>query len=129
MFTQHTIPCPRCQISVVVDIWQVLDLNSQPELASRFLQGEINVLHCPECGVNGLLPFPLAIHDPHRERLIIYIPQNHNWDEATVNQIVQQLWQAVGDTISGSLPDYLFSPLMVETLDTVAELLVSEETY
>ena len=117
---QRTIDCPQCGQPTDVDLWQVLDLAREPELRRRFLQGQINALHCNNCGAAGMLPAPLAIHDPAAEQIIFFIPDDPQITPEMAGQIQADLGNALLRDWRGPQPNYLFTPRLSRDLMAVA---------
>jgi CHAT domain-containing protein/tetratricopeptide (TPR) repeat protein len=69
-----SVPCPQCELSFYVEIWQIIDLAEQPGLRADLLQGKINLPVCPHCGTVGLLEDGFLVNDPECERVIFFLP-------------------------------------------------------
>ncbi|HID86128.1 MAG TPA: hypothetical protein EYP55_01970, partial [Anaerolineae bacterium] len=122
-----TLPCPDCGQEFEAQIWTILDLGQEPDLARRFLAGEINVARCPGCGQAGFVAAPLAVHDPARERVIFFVPEVPGLDEAGRRAVISQLGNALLATLPpGQRPEYLFRPVVVSEPQALAEALTPQ---
>lgn len=117
--------CPQCQQAVEVELWQILDLDREPVLRQRFLQGQLNTMHCKHCGVAGQIGVPLVVHDPANERVIFFVPD----DSRITSEIFQQIQRKLGHLLMGSLrdepPDYIFHPTLCRDPSDLAQLLAA----
>lgn len=123
-----TISCPQCQTDIVVVIWQVIDLATEPDLRRRFLQGEINVFDCPNCNAQGKLDVPMAVYDPAAGQVIFYIPDDPQITPQIIGQVQADLGNALMHNWFGPYPDYLFKPRLIRDLMELSQMLVAEET-
>ena len=123
---ESTVSCPDCGREFEVQIWTILDLGQEPDLARRFLRGEINVARCPACGKAGFIAAPLAVHDPARERVIFFVPEVPGLDDAVRRAVINQLGNALLAALPpGQRPEYLFRPVVVSDPRALAEALSS----
>jgi len=124
--TQTT--CPRCRQPVVADIEQLIDLNSDPLLKQKFLNGIINTLHCPSCGYEGSVATPLVYHDPEKELLLTFFPPELNMP---VNDQEKQLGPMI-NRVMNALPNekrkaYLLQPQSMLTYQTLIEKILEAD--
>jgi len=95
------INCPNCRQPIVADIDQLFDVGVDPAIKQQFLSGAYNLIRCQVCGYEGMVAVPIVYHDPQKELLLTYVPQELNLprDEqervigGLINQIVNRLPQ------------------------------------
>ncbi|TDA65277.1 MAG: hypothetical protein D9V45_11820 [Chloroflexi bacterium] len=87
--------CPRCKSPVAADVEQVFDLNQDPQAKQRLLSGQVNVIHCPNCGYDGMVGTPVIYHDPEKELLLTFFPSEMglplNEQERMIGPLINQV--------------------------------------
>ncbi|HWR64718.1 MAG TPA: CpXC domain-containing protein [Bellilinea sp.] len=87
--------CPRCKTLVATEVEQVFDLNQDPQAKQRLLSGQVNVLHCPNCGYEGMVGTPVIYHDPEKELLLTFFPSEMglplNEQERMIGPLINQV--------------------------------------
>ena len=74
--TQAT--CPKCRQPVLVEVQQLFDVSQDPTAKQKLLSNAANVMQCPSCGYQGILPVPIVYHDPEKELLLTFFPPDMN---------------------------------------------------
>ncbi|NJN19227.1 MAG: hypothetical protein HC822_24725 [Oscillochloris sp.] len=67
------LTCPACGADFAASVWLILDAGEQPAAVDLLLQGELNQVHCPDCGNIGPAGAPLLYHDA-AGRQVIFAP-------------------------------------------------------
>ena len=124
--TQTT--CPRCHQPVVADVEQIFDLHSDPTAKQKLLSNVVNMIHCPSCGFQGMIATPLVYHDPDKELLLTYFPQELN---IPVTEQEKQIGPLINRVLN-SLPNemkkaYLFQPQSMLTYQTLIEKILEKD--
>jgi hypothetical protein len=72
----RTVPidCPACGDSYAIEISDIVDLGSNPELRNRLVRGALNFALCPHCGDRAPIDHPFLVLDPASERTIFFVP-------------------------------------------------------
>ncbi len=87
--------CPRCKTLVATEVEQIFDLNQDPQAKQRLLSGQVNVLHCPNCGYEGMVGTPVVFHDPDKELLLTFFPSEMglplNEQERMIGPLINQV--------------------------------------
>ena len=87
--------CPRCKSPVAAEVEQVFDLNHDPQAKQRLLSGQVNVIHCPNCGYDGMVGTPVIYHDPEKELLLTFFPSEMglplNEQERVIGPLINQI--------------------------------------
>jgi len=105
------VTCSRCGNLYPAGVWQVVDVQLDPDLKRQLLRGQINVNTCPNCGHRVAVGTPLAYHDSDKELFLILVPT-----DLSLSSEKQE--KAIGDLtnmLMSSLPaekrkGYLFQP-------------------
>lgn len=120
--------CPRCRQPVIAEIEQLIDLNVDPLLKQKFLNGVINTMQCPSCGYEGAVATPLVYHDPEKELLLTFFPPELN---IPINEQEKQLGSLI-NRVMNSLPNekrkaYLLQPQSMLTYQTLIEKILEAD--
>lgn len=114
--------CPRCKTPVVVDVEQVFDLNVDPQAKQRLLSGQVNVIHCPNCGYDGMVGTPIIYHDPDKEFLFTFVPSEMglpiNEQERLLGPLINQV---VNKLPLEKRKAYILRPQTMLTFQTMVE--------
>lgn len=114
--------CPRCKTPVAVDVEQVFDLNADPQAKQRLLSGQVNVIHCPNCGYDGMLGSPIIYHDPEKEFLFTFVPSEMglavNEQERLIGPLINQV---VNRLPLEKRKAYILRPQTMLTFQTMVE--------
>ena len=93
--------CPHCHQTLTADIWLIVDQSARPELIQKMIDGEWNILMCPNC--NQLISEtdePLLIYRPGEQPPLLFSPARETViaeDQAhNVQTLVKQLLDALG---------------------------------
>jgi hypothetical protein len=124
--TQTT--CPRCRQPVIADVEQIFDLNTDPTAKQKLLSNVVNIIHCPSCGFQGMIATPIVYHDPDKELLLTYFPQEMNMP---VTEQEKQIGPLINRVLN-SLPNekrkaYLFQPQSMLTYQTLLEKILEKD--
>jgi hypothetical protein len=114
--------CPRCKAPVVAEIEQLFDLNVNPHAKQRLLSGQVNVIHCPACGYEGMLGTPIVYHDPEKELLLTFVPSElglpANEQEKLIGPLLNQVMNKLPPEKRKA---YLLRPQTMFTFQTLIE--------
>lgn len=114
--------CPRCKAPVVSEIEQLFDLNVNPQAKQRLLSGQVNVIHCPACGYEGMLGTPIVYHDPEKELLLTFVPSElglpANEQEKLIGPLLNQVMNKLPPEKRKA---YLLRPQTMFTFQTLIE--------
>lgn len=79
---QVTLTCPSCGTDFGAAVWMLVDAAERPDLAQALLDGTLDVVACPHCGVQGPAGAPLLYHDGQQRRIYFAAPpdvEEHVW--------------------------------------------------
>jgi hypothetical protein len=113
--------CPACSSPINADVWQVVDVGKDPDLKSRFLRGQLNVVTCPHCSNRTAVATPLAYHDPERSLFFILVPNQLGLSGEEQDKTIGELT----NLLMNSLPaeqrkGYLFQPKTFFSMESLA---------
>ncbi|MFN3308846.1 MAG: CpXC domain-containing protein, partial [Anaerolineales bacterium] len=89
------VNCPNCKRPVQAEIQQLFDLNQDPAAKQKLLSGAFNLIQCPHCGFRGTAAMPIVYHDPEKELLLTFVPQElalpPNEQERIIGGLIHQV--------------------------------------
>jgi hypothetical protein len=90
-----SVACPSCGTRFATPVLTLIDAGQHPEAKALFLSGQANVAVCPQCGNAGMLSTPLVYHDPEKELLFTYVPQEMGMSEMEQQRLIGDLTNAL----------------------------------
>jgi len=119
---QTQISCPNCGTPYVADIYQVIDVDREPQLKEMLLSGQLNMAVCPNCGAGGRIATPLLYHDAAHDLFMVHVPQEMNLDQRRREELIGRLVQQVINQIPmQQRRGYLFQPQTMLTMQGFME--------
>lgn len=89
------VNCPNCKRPVQAEIQQLFDLNQDPAAKQKLLSGAFNLIQCPHCGFRGAVALPIVYHDPEKQLLLTFVPQElalpPNEQERIIGGLINQV--------------------------------------
>ena len=115
-----SVTCPACKGPFVTEVYHVIDVGENPELKWLLLSGKLNTATCPHCDMAGILGMPFAYHDPDKELLFVFTPNETGLPADDQQKLIGSLTQEVMNSL---LPEkrkgYLFEPKTFILLDSL----------
>lgn len=62
-FETQPVECKHCHKEGEMQVWDLVDVDSNPELREKILNGELFTFHCPHCGKETIVPHAVLYHD------------------------------------------------------------------
>ena len=125
---QTQIQCPNCKQPVQADVEQLFDVNVDPRAKELLLGGSVNVVRCPHCAYQGSLSTPVVYHDPEKELLLTYFPQELNLAMEEQEKTIGPLITRVVDGLKQEdRKGYLFKPQQMFTFQSLMEKVLEGE--
>ena len=120
--------CPKCRQPVLVEVQQLFDITQDPTAKQKLLSNAANIMQCPSCGYQGILPVPIVYHDPEKELLLTFFPPDLN---TPVNEQEKQVGPLI-NRILNNLPQekrkaYLLQPKSMLTYQTLIETILNAD--
>ncbi len=78
----YPIRCPKCQHEQDLDLYESINVKTNPELKAQLMAAQLNTVTCEQCNASFRIDKPLLYHDPARKLLIYWIPTKDNEIEA-----------------------------------------------
>lgn len=69
------IKCPSCGIQQDVELHEMVDVSTEPELKQALLENRLNRVSCTDCDAGFRVDMPLLYSDPKHNVLIHWIPE------------------------------------------------------
>lgn len=101
MATRQIAPvqCPVCGTRFSAPIDSIIDIGRDPQLKARFLEGNINLAQCPQCGTQGPMTAPFLYHDPAHELALVLMPNELNLHHNDQQKIIGDLTNALMNSL------------------------------
>jgi len=90
-----SITCPVCGAPIRAQVYNLVDVDLEPELKSKLLRGRINVTRCTNCGREGVIAAPMLYHDPDKELLLAFVPPEAQLSDEEQQRIIGSLTNLV----------------------------------
>ena len=123
-----SITCPVCRNPLTVPFESIIDVDRQPELRARFLQGQLNSFRCPSCGNVGAMSSPLLYHDGAKQLILCLTPATMSMQGQDTQKIIGSLTNAL---ISSLPPEkrkaYLFQPKVFLTMESMVQAVLEAD--
>ncbi|MGH2542385.1 MAG: CpXC domain-containing protein, partial [Ardenticatenaceae bacterium] len=120
--------CPQCGAPLTMAAQQVIDVGEEPTLRDRLLRGRLNVLQCPNCGARTPIAVPMLYHDPEKQLLFAYMP---NQMQLTMEQEEKEIGRLANLVLNHTPPEkrksYLLTPTRVMSYEGLVEKILEAE--
>jgi len=114
--------CPSCSQPMVAEIFQVVDIQKEPQLKEVLLAGGLNFAQCQVCGFQGQLPIPLVYHDNEKELLLTFSPPDAaKTMEEKEAALAPLLKQVIDNLEPKDRKGYLFQPQAMLTMNNLVK--------
>ena len=113
---------------MIADVQQIFDVAVDPMDKERLLRGAANIAICPSCGYQSQIAMPIVYHDPEKELLLTYFPQELNMSLPEQQKIIGPLITKVVNSLPPEKKKgYLFQPRTMLTYDTLFETILEAD--
>ena len=114
--------CPNCGQPMVAEIFQVVDVDKDPQLKEILMSGGLNFAQCQACGFQGQLPVPLVYHDKEKELLLTFSPPEANKTMEEKEAALAPLLKQVIDILEPQdKKGYIFQPQAMLTMNNLVK--------
>lgn len=125
-----SVTCPVCQNPMTVPVDSIIDVEQQPELKMKLLEGRLNMFPCPSCGNVLGLSSPILYHDGSKELLFCLTPANASVQGGDPQKVIGNLTNALMDSLPPEKRKaYLFQPKTFLTLESMIEAILGGRWY
>lgn len=122
------VQCPNCRQPIVAEVEQLFDVGTDPQAKQKLLNGNVNVLRCPNCGFEGPLATPIIYHDPSKQMLLTYFPAELNLPMMEQERRMAPLLNRVVNSLKQEdRKGYLLKPQQMFTLQSLVEKVLEGE--
>ncbi|MDX1521862.1 MAG: CpXC domain-containing protein [Anaerolineae bacterium] len=136
MATQQVAPvtCPNCSTRFNAPVQSIIN-GQDPTLKSAFLQGRLNIVQCPQCGMTSPLGLPILYYDLEKELAFVFLPNGLQITNAEQEKIIGELTNTLTNQLQPEQRKfYLLNPKPFLSLDSlVKEILkadgITEEMF
>lgn len=94
--TQMEITCSECGAKAMVEVWQSLNIDTDPQMKESFRNKKMFTYDCPKCGKRTILNYPMLYHDMKNKAVVQYIPE-----EGMIDTAVEGFEQIFADGADG----------------------------
>ena len=123
-----SVNCPACKQPFAAEVHHIIDVKENPNLRWKLLGGQLNAAACPHCGVAGILGMPFAYHDPDKELLLIFMPNETGLSANDQQKMIGSLTQEI---MAGLPPEqrkgYLLQPKTFMLLDSLISAILEAD--
>ncbi|MBN1660511.1 MAG: hypothetical protein JXA93_19095 [Anaerolineae bacterium] len=127
-YQSASITCPNCQTRFVTPIVTIVDAARDPQAKALFLSGQANVAICPQCGHGGVLSTPFVYHDPDKEILYTFVPQQLGLSEFEQERTIGDLTSRVMSSLPPEMrKGYLLQPRRFLSMESLVEAVLEAE--
>ena len=102
MNAKTTATCSACGAPHQVSLWSRINVQEDPGLKEKVLDGSLFLWECPRCGQANLARYPLVYHDPAQQLMVWLMPEGilpPGQMEIIENQLVSQASLLEGYTL------------------------------
>jgi hypothetical protein len=122
----HEIACPLCGREQEVELWDSINVDSEPELREALLLGRINRVECAGCRKGFRIDKPLVYQDREQDIFIHFDPLTGN----RTREEVEKAFHAAMEGMNRLLPKDVPPPethLVVEWSELIERIFLLEE--
>lgn len=130
MSTQQMVAttCPKCGAQYTSPAMPLIDVSQDPALKQAFLQGQLNVGQCPQCGFAYPLNMIMLYHDAEKELALVLSPpsmgMSHDDEQRSIGRLTTQLMNSLPPE---QRKGYLFNPQMFIKIDTLVKTILAAD--
>lgn len=124
----YNISCPSCGVQQQVDLYEAINVSTDPQLKDALMQNWLNRVECPDCGATFRVDMPLLYSDPRNNILIHWMPESAQMPR---EQILEEFDQTL-DQINEMMPDDVTVPsvrLVLSRVELVELIFLIEGGY
>ena len=121
--TTHELTCPQCGNMQEVEIWDSLNVTSDPELRNRLFNADINIFKCESCNHKAIISVPLLYLDMGKRYCVQYYPPEAIEDDNFLAQFTTEgRWnfRDIPELVNNEL-DYMGNPHIVFSLSDMMQ--------
>ena len=108
----YRIACPRCRHEQAVELYESVNLKTDPALRDLLMRNQLNAVTCESCGFVFRVDKNLVYSDPDRRLLIYWIPTpetRHGDGEQQFSSLLREMTEALPDDVRAPDVHLVFS--------------------
>ena len=78
---KEIITCPQCNNKSEFVFWDSINVDLDPDMRAKVMNGEVFRWTCPHCGANVYVPFETLYHDMKHKFMIMFSPHEPNQED------------------------------------------------
>lgn len=95
------IGCPSCGTQQDVQLYESINVDTDPQLKTALMQNQLNRVHCFDCEADFRVDLPLLYHDPSQNILIHWVPER---PELTREMVLEEFDRSL-EEMHAMMPD------------------------
>lgn len=103
----YPIRCPQCGEEQDVELFDSLNIQSEPDLRDRLMANQLNVVLCASCNASFRVDKPLLYNDPERHFMVNLIPVG----ETSLEEAQRQFSSWITE-MNATLPEGMEAPVV-----------------
>jgi predicted transcriptional regulator len=130
MATRQIAPvvCPVCGARFTAPIENIIDIGQDPRLKAKFLQGQLNIAQCPQCGTRAPMIAPILYHDPEHELALVFMPNELNLAHTDQQKIIGDLTNTLMSRLKPEQRKaYLLTPKTFFSMESMTKTVLEAE--
>lgn len=108
----YRIACPRCRHEQAVELYESINIKTDPALRDQLMANKLNAVTCANCEFGFRVDKALLYHDPDRRLLLYWIPvsdADHERGEAQFAELLRKMTGALPDDVRAPAVHLVFS--------------------
>ncbi|MBT8043200.1 MAG: CpXC domain-containing protein [Pontiella sp.] len=100
------ITCPSCGTPQDVQLYDAVNVETDPQLKDALMHNQLNRVECPDCELSFRVDLPMLYNDPARKILIHWVPET---EETAREQILEEFDRSM-EEMNSAMPDDIELP-------------------
>ncbi|NNJ70611.1 MAG: hypothetical protein HKP10_04905, partial [Kiritimatiellales bacterium] len=100
------ITCPSCGTPQDVQLYDAVNVGTDPQLKDALMHNQLNRVECPDCELSFRVDLPMLYNDPARKILIHWVPET---EETAREQILEEFDRSM-EEMNSAMPDDIELP-------------------
>ncbi len=121
------VTCPNCNVQFTAPIQNIIDGQDVAQ-QSALLQGQLNNVHCPQCGYVGAAGVPLLYYDLEKELAFVFVPGGLTLTGSAQEKIVGDLTNKLINNLPAEQRKFfLFNPKSFLSMESMVKAIFAAE--
>lgn len=97
------ITCPSCGTQQNIELYEAINVHSEPHLKQALLENRLNRIDCTDCDASFRVDMPLLYNDPKNKVLIHWMPENEQLGREQILEEFDQALEQINDALPGDV--------------------------